>query len=97
MLATLVGRQELVSAVGRIKVSEIDRLAAEGDLRAATTVRDILRSQGWHAAAEAVRARSAAAGLPLAVTYSPVLMTQGTLRSVRDFAREGVAPSGQCG
>lgn len=71
MLAAQVGRQELISAEGRANVPEIDRLAAAADTRATTAVADILRSQGWRAAAQAVSARSAAAGLPLAVTYSP--------------------------
>ena len=71
MLAMLVARQELVSG-GGLDIPEIDRLAAEVDTRASTTVRDTLRSQGWRAAAQAISARSAAAGLPLAVTYSPL-------------------------
>lgn len=73
MLAMLVARQELISA-GGLNVPEVDRLGAEADTRATTVVRDTLRSQGWRAAAQAISARSAAAGLPLAVTYSPVLM-----------------------
>jgi hypothetical protein len=73
-LAALVARQELISARKDIDVSEIDRLAAEVDTRTTTAVTDTLRSQGWRAAAAAVSARSAVAGLPLAVTYSPVLM-----------------------
>jgi hypothetical protein len=79
MLATLVARQELISAGRDVNVSEIDRLAAEVDTRSTTAVTDTLRSQGWRAAAEAVSARSAAAGLPLAVAYSPVLMDADTL------------------
>jgi hypothetical protein len=77
-LAMLVARQELISA-GGLNVPEIDRLGAEVDTRATTAVRDTLRSQGWRAAAQAISARSAAAGLPLAVTYSPVLMDAGAL------------------
>ena len=72
-LAMLVARQELISA-GGLNIPEIDRLGAETDTRATTLVRDTLRSQGWRAAAQAISARSSAAGLPLAVTYSPVLM-----------------------
>jgi hypothetical protein len=79
MLATLVARQKLISAGKEVDTSEIDRLAAEVDTRATTAVTDTLRSQGWRAAAEAVSARSAVAGLPLAVTYSPVLMDDGAL------------------
>jgi hypothetical protein len=79
MLATLVARQELTSAGKEVDTSEIDRLAAEVDTQATTAVTDTLRSQGWRAAAEAVSARSAVAGLPLAVTYSPVLMDAGAL------------------
>ena len=78
MLAMLVARQELVSG-GGLDIPEIDRLAAEVDTRATTTVRDTLRSQGWLAAAQAISARSAAAGLQLAVTYSPVLMDASAL------------------
>ena len=78
MLAMLVARQELVSG-GGLDIPEIDRLAAEVDTRASTTVRDTLRSQGWRAAAQAISARSAAAGLPLAVTYSPLLMDASAL------------------
>jgi hypothetical protein len=78
MLAMLVARQELVSG-GGLDIPEIDRLAAEVDTRATTAVRDTLRSQGWLAAAQAISARSAAAGLPLAVTYSPVLMDASAL------------------
>src|ERR1035438_10293251 len=69
MLATLVARQGLISAGGDVDVSEIDRLAAEVDTRSTTAVTDTLGSRGWRAAAEAISARSAAAGLPLAVTY----------------------------
>ena len=79
MLATLVARQELISAGKDLNVPEIDRVAAEVDTRATTAVTDMLRSQGWRAAAQAISARSAAAGLPLAVTYSPVLMDAGDL------------------
>ena len=79
MLATLVARQGLISAGGDVDVSEIDRLAAEVDTRSTTAVTDTLRSRGWRAAAEAISARSAAAGLPLAVTYSPVLMDADAL------------------
>jgi hypothetical protein len=79
MLATLVARQELISGDRDLEISEIDRLAAEVDTRTTTAVTDTLRSQGWRAAAEAVSARSLAAGLPLAVTYSPVLMDTDAL------------------
>jgi hypothetical protein len=78
MLAMLVARQEFISG-GGLDIPEIDRLAAEVDTRATTAVRDTLRSQGWRAAAQAISARSAAAGLPLAVTYSPVLMDASAL------------------
>jgi hypothetical protein len=61
MLAMLVARQELTSG-GGLNIPEIDRQAAEVDTRAATTVTDTLRSQGWRAAAQAISARSAAAG-----------------------------------
>ena len=77
-LAMLVARQELISG-GGLEVSQIDRQAAEADTRATAAVRDTLRSQGWLAAARAIGARSAAAGLPLAVTYAPVLMDAGAL------------------
>jgi hypothetical protein len=79
MLALLVGRQELISGGRPVNVPEIDRLAADADTRAVTAVADTLRSQGWRAAAQAVGARSAAAGLPLTVSYSPVLMDIGAL------------------
>jgi hypothetical protein len=74
MLAKLVGRQELISAGKRVDVAEIDRLAAETDTRTTTAVTDVVKSQGWRAAAQAISARSVGAGLPLAVTYSPILM-----------------------
>lgn len=77
-LAMLVARQELVSE-GRLNIPEIEQLAAEVDTRATTAVTDTLRSQGWRAAAQAISARSAAARLPLAVTYSPVLMDASVL------------------
>lgn len=72
-LAMLAARQELTSA-GALHVAEIDVQAAEVDTRATTAIRDTLRSQGWRAAAQAISARAAAAGLPLAVTYAPTLM-----------------------
>jgi hypothetical protein len=78
-LSSLVARQEFVGAGISDVVTEIDRLTAEVDTRAITVVTDTLRSQGWRAAAEAVRARSEAAGLPLVVMYDPVLMDQVTL------------------
>ena len=77
-LAMLVARQELISG-GSLNVPEIDRLAAEVDTQATTAVRDTLRSQGWRAATQAISARSAAAGLPLVVTYSPILMDASDL------------------
>jgi hypothetical protein len=77
-LAMLVGRQELTSA-GTLQVSQIDVQADEADTRATAAVRDTLRSQGWRAAAQAISARSAAAGLPLAVTYAPVLLKPSDL------------------
>jgi hypothetical protein len=77
-LAMLAARQELTSA-GALHVAEIDVQAAEVDTRATTAVRDTLRSQGWRAAAQAISARAAAAGLPLAVTYAPTLMEPGDL------------------
>jgi hypothetical protein len=78
-LATLVARQEFISAGKDINVGEIDRLAAAVDMQAATAVTDTLRTLGWRAAAQAVSVRSAAAGVPLAVTYSPVLMDAAAL------------------
>jgi hypothetical protein len=73
-LAALVARQELISVGKGVNVGEIDKLAATADTQATTAVTDTLRSQGWRAAAQAVSARSVAAGVPLDVTYSPVLM-----------------------
>jgi hypothetical protein len=78
-LATLMARREFISAGKDIDVAEIDRLAAAADTRAATSVTDMLRTRGWRAAARALSARSAAAGVPLAVTYSPVLMDPAAL------------------
>ena len=77
-LAMLAARQELTSG-GTLQVSQIDVQADEADTRATAAVRDTLRSQGWRAAAQAIGARSAAAGLPLAVTYAPVLMEPSAL------------------
>lgn len=77
-LAILVARQELTSG-GTLQVPQIDVQADEADTRATAAVRDTLRSQGWRAAARAIGARSAAAGLPLAVTYAPVLMEASAL------------------
>jgi len=72
-LAKLAARQELTVGAA-LRVAEIDIQAAETDAREETAVRDTLRSQGWRAAARAISARAAAAGLPLAVTYAPTLM-----------------------
>jgi hypothetical protein len=77
-LAMLVARQQFTSA-GNLSVAEIDIQADNADLQATAAVRDTLRSQGWRAAARAISARSAAAGLPLAVTYAPVLAGPGEL------------------
>jgi hypothetical protein len=51
MLATLVARQQLISARKDLNVPEIDRVAAEVDTRATTAVTDTLRSQGWRGSA----------------------------------------------
>ncbi|HEX3956623.1 MAG TPA: hypothetical protein VHZ03_08320 [Trebonia sp.] len=77
-LAILVGRQQFTSSA-TLDVSQIDVQADEVDTQTTAAVRDTLRSQGWRAAARAISARSAAAGLPLAVTYVPVLMEPGSL------------------
>lgn len=79
MLAMLVARQEFVAAGMGDDVSEIDRSTADVDTRAITTLTDTLRTEGWRAAAKAVSDRSVAAGLPLVVTYSPVLLDAGEL------------------
>lgn len=78
-LASLMARQEFISAGKSIDVAEIDRLAAAVDTQAMTSVTDMLRTQGWRAAARALSARSSAAGVPLVVTYSPVLMDPAAL------------------
>lgn len=78
-LASLVARQEFRSAGKDIDVAGIDRLAAAVDTQAATSVTDMLRTQGWRAAAQALSVRAVAARVPLAMTYSPVLMDPAAL------------------
>jgi hypothetical protein len=73
-LAKLVARQELRAAGKDIDVAELDTLATAVDTEAETSVTDMFRSQGWRATAQALSVRSAAAGVPLVVAYSPVLM-----------------------
>lgn len=78
-LAMLIARQEVVSSAVGEGMDRIDELTTQADARAFAAVRDTLRSHGWHAAAEAIRTRSEAAGLPLIVSYSTVLMNQSQL------------------
>ena len=77
-LSELVTRQQLVSS-SAVDVAEIDRLSAESDTRAIKAMRDVLRSEGWQAAAAAVRARAQAAGFPLIATYESVLLPREEL------------------
>lgn len=78
-LATLLARQELVDGAHG-SVASIDAEAAQADAQATRTVQDAIRGRGWHAAADAVRERSVAAGRPLLVTYATSVFDEDQLR-----------------
>jgi hypothetical protein len=76
MLAILLSRQSLVMDTRSGKaVTNIDVLASESDARAIQGINDLLRLQGWRAAAAAVAARATAMGRPLVVRYERPLFS----------------------
>lgn len=79
-LAHMLARSQLVEAAREHGVTDLDRQAAEVDRQAQGAVQDTLRARGWPAAAEALRARSAAAGRPLVVRYDPIAFDESGLQ-----------------
>lgn len=79
-LAQMLARSQLVDAARKHGVTDLDRQAREVDRQAQEAVQDAMRARGWPAAAEALRARSAAAGRPLVVRYAPIAFDESGLR-----------------
>jgi len=79
-LAQMLARSQLVNAAHKHGVTDLDRQAAEVDHQAQGAVQDTMRARGWPAVAEALRARSAAAGRPLIVRYDPIAFDESGLQ-----------------
>lgn len=78
-LARLLARQELIKGLEIEDFPLLDQTASESDGRADREVADLIRANGWQAAAESIRARADAAGRPLSVTFTTELMGQEQL------------------
>lgn len=79
-LAQMLARSQLVDVARKHGVTDLDRQAREVDRQAHEAVQDAMRARGWPAAAEALQARSAAAGRPLVVRYDPIAFDESGLR-----------------
>jgi hypothetical protein len=79
-LARLVGRRTITQAVVSESLSQIDSVGSHVDAEADREVTDLLRAEGWKAAAKAVKVRAEASGRPLVVRSGAALLTSEQLR-----------------
>lgn len=77
--ARLLARQELVSGLDADRFANLDQLAALSDAESDRFVSDLIRAEGWQAAARAIRDRAEAAGLPLRVSFTGELFDRDQL------------------
>lgn len=79
-LARLVARRTITQRGLSEVISEIDSVASQVDAEADKEVADLLRAEGWRAAARAVRVRAEASGRALVVSSSVPLFTEAQLK-----------------
>jgi hypothetical protein len=80
-LARLIARRAITpESLEDDELSHTDATAMALDNTADLVVKDLLRSRGWRAAAETLRDRAAADGMPLSVEFLPALLTPEQLR-----------------
>lgn len=74
-LARLVGRRAITSGLSGDSVTNVDVIGGQIDAKADREVADLIRLQGWRAAAQAVKVRAEASRSPLVVHATSPLMT----------------------
>jgi hypothetical protein len=79
-LARLVARRTITPSGLSGVISEVDSVASQIDAEADNEVADLLRAEGWRAAARAVRVRAEASGRALVVSSSAALFTEAQVK-----------------
>lgn len=86
-LARLVGRRVLTSGLSGDSIKNVDVIGSQIDAQADQEVADLIRLQGWRAAANAVKVRAEASRSPLVVHAASPLMTHDQITRQVPIAR----------